>query len=186
MNTEIAQIPLTRGLYAICDVNDYAYLMQWKWFALEVTARGKTLWYAARMSRVADGHPKRIQVRMHGQLLGKSPNPLLTDIDHRNRNGLDNRRCNIWHCTRQDNMRNRGPLSKRQKTPKGVYRHGRGWAAQLMVNKVPHYLGTFDTPEKATEVVEAFQAVAWTKKLGSIEAAIPHTDNNSVVNDVKP
>lgn len=194
MDKDIAQIPLTRGLYALCDVNDYEYLMQWKWFAMEHrTKTGKILWYAGRQSRVADGYTTRRLVRMHQQLLGVSPNPLLTEIDHRNRNGLDNRRCNIWHCTKQDNSRNRGQLNKKQKTPKGVYRHNSRWAAQLSVDKVLHYLGTFDTPEKAAAVVEAFQAAAWTKKLGSIEATIgskeapiSHTDNNSVVNDVKP
>ena len=40
------QIPLTQGKFAIVDDEDFAYLMQWKWFPSYM--KGRTTDYANR------------------------------------------------------------------------------------------------------------------------------------------
>jgi hypothetical protein len=60
------------------------------------------------------------------------------EVDHINRNPLDNRRINLRACTRQENARNR--------QAKCVWRTPNGkWASCVSVNGRSLHLGTFDT-----------------------------------------
>ena len=43
--------------------------------------------------------------------------------------------------------------------PRGVYRHGRGYSAQVRHNGAPHYLGTFETVEEASAAAQAKRAI---------------------------
>jgi hypothetical protein len=77
-------IPLTQGYEAIVDDEDYDSLMQHKWHILKV----KDLRYARRKSV-----PTYADVLMHRQIMGVTDRSL--DVDHKNGNGLDNRRENL-------------------------------------------------------------------------------------------
>ena len=88
-------IPLTKGKSAIVDDSDFERVNAFKWYAHE--SRGK--WYARR-----GGGGKYGSVKMHRFILDV-PNNL--DVDHINGNGLDNRRCNIRTCNKNQNQQNR-------------------------------------------------------------------------------
>jgi hypothetical protein len=141
------EIPLTRGLVALVDAEDYEWLSPMKWQAVP---GGKTFyavhsyWARGRMCRIS----------MHQAILRPQP-PLETD--HRDRNGLNNRRRNLRACTSWQNKANRatpvGPSGYR-----GVcfHKNRRKWQATIG-NGGPRarYIGGFDTPEEAARAYDA-------------------------------
>lgn len=136
-------IPLTKGFEAIVDDDDYDELIKNSWC---IGNDG----YACRGIRLKDKTSRL--VRMHRQILdlklhdGKQ-------VDHINKNKLDNRKENLRICTPSQNQHNR-PINKNNKSGyKGVTFHkGSGkWHAQIMVNRKNRYLGSFSLPEEAYE-----------------------------------
>ena len=91
------KIPLSRGLFALVDDEDYDELNKYNWNATEV--RGA--YYARRYVGFQDG--KSITIKMHQQIMGEN------GADHINGDGLDNRRSNLRPATEQQNRWNRGP-----------------------------------------------------------------------------
>jgi hypothetical protein len=91
------RIPLTQGKYAIVDDEDFADLSKRKWCA----AKHGNTYYAESW----DGALHR-NVSMH-RLIMSPPHDKV--IDHKNRDGLDNRRSNLRICTQRENMYNRAP-----------------------------------------------------------------------------
>lgn len=82
------------------------------------------------------------------------------DIDHINRNKLDNRYCNLRLATRgQNNINSRPRGSNRLK---GAYRtrEGKLWRSQIKINNKSVHLGHFRTEEEAHQ--------AWRHKAGEI------------------
>ncbi len=81
-------------------------------------------------------------------------------VDHRNGNGLDNRRSNLRVVSRSINMQNRVGHDRRNRTGyRGVVpsRNGNRFIAQANHADRHIYLGTFDTPEAASEVIRAWR-----------------------------
>lgn len=151
------RIPLTRGLFAIVDDDDYDDLSRYKWQA----DPSVDTHYAVRHATVVIGEP-RIKIRMH-RVITCAPDGM--EVDHINHDGLDNRRCNLRVVTKQENQRNRviGPNNK--SGYKGVHKvkhgtkTGRQWRAQ--VGKI--FLGDFATPEEAHEMYERSIGVVFGK-----------------------
>jgi hypothetical protein len=87
---------------------------------------------------------KRAPVLMHRYLMGEPAE----DVDHWNRDSLDNRRENLRLATASQNIANglsRGGSSKF----KGVSWSRDGWNASLRKNYKTIHLGRFDTEESA-------------------------------------
>jgi hypothetical protein len=130
-------IPLTQGKVAIVDDGDFEWLNQWIWFAY--FSRG--VWYAAR------GEKNKL-TRMHRAIL--KPRKGLV-CDHRNGNGLDNRRQNLRAIKQANNTRNRrccGGVSGIH----GVYPSflpKKPWRARITVRGKRISLGCFSSKEKA-------------------------------------
>jgi len=95
------EIPLTQGKIALVDEEDYAFLSQFHWTAIK-RPRG---WHAFRMRKVMVNVWRPLY--MHRVILGE-PKGLL--VDHRNGDGLDNRRHNLRSCTKSQNGQNRQNL----------------------------------------------------------------------------
>ena len=84
--------------YAFVDDADYEWLRKFRWSAHK-TRGGQ--WCAERWVR---GRKKRM-LKMHREILGAKKGQ---EIDHINRNGLDNQRKNLRICSRSENLINRG------------------------------------------------------------------------------
>lgn len=72
-------------------------------------------------------------------------------VDHRNHNGLDNRRENLRVCSQSDNAKNRRATKKTSRF-KGVHllQSGR-WGSQICTDGVRRSLGSFLTEEEAAQ-----------------------------------
>ena len=101
-------ILLTQNKIALVDDRDYEQLSQYKWYAKN---EGNT-WYAVRGSKKLDGKGKQKLIRMHREIMNTQKGVM---VDHRNGNGLDNRKENLRICTIQQNAYNRTRSQKNNK-----------------------------------------------------------------------
>ena len=133
------EIELSQGKRALVDDEDYERLSRWKWSALRDGKR----WYAVRSYQ--DGK-KRQLTYMHRQIMGAQSEQ---QVDHRNMNGLDNRRENIRFCTNSQNHANTKKRAGCTSKFKGVYLAAKKWRAQIYVHKKRYQLGYFDDEVEA-------------------------------------
>jgi hypothetical protein len=145
------EIHLTQGQTAVVDDADFDSLASFRWRAF----RRRDKFYAVRT-----GGWGNVMVLMHRQILDAAPGQA---VDHKNGNGLDNRRCNIrisTRCGNQQNVAKRPGLSSKYK---GVCRRPSGkWEASIYdgpVNRRGHaaarYLGRFDVELDAAMAYDA-------------------------------
>lgn len=134
------QIPLSQGLFATVDDDDYEYLAQFKWYA----TRLRNVCYAVRHSPKVKGKQFPL-IKMH-RVVANAPDGL--SIDHINGDGLDNRKINLRVCTTVENGRNRGKQKDNTSGYKGVTWHKRHkkWYAQIKADGRNHFLGHFYDP----------------------------------------
>ena len=134
------KIPLTQGKFALVDDEDFEWLIQYKWYYMNVAPNGG---YAATGNK-----PSRY---MHRVIL----NPAIgSETDHVNGDGLDNRRCNLRACTHAENIWNKRNHRGSSSKYKGVVFHSAGkrrkrWVANIYTNGTRTYLGYFKTAEEA-------------------------------------
>lgn len=81
------------------------------------------------------------------------------DIDHINMIKTDNRLCNLREATRSQNKANCGKTKRNSSGFKGVSsnKNLNKWTARICINYKTHHLGSFNTPEDASE---AYQTAA--------------------------
>lgn len=111
----VRKIGLTRGLVAIVDAEDYERVAEFNWYAVPSDPPGG--FYAVRGTRIGG---KYRNVFMHNELLGIQSGGSL-EVDHKDHDGLNNRRDNIRLVERFQNMRNRRKLTAKTSAFKGVY-----------------------------------------------------------------
>lgn len=143
-DTGMKTIPLTQGYYAFVDDEDYDDLMQFKWHILKM----RNCYYAKRGCREG-GKVRNITMQAH--ILGVlKPHGRAFQIDHKNGNGLDNRRENIRICSYSQNQMNK--VSSRGKTSKykGVnFCSKRGYISRIKLNYKEIYIGSFKLEKEA-------------------------------------
>lgn len=130
------EIFLTQGKIAVVDFEDYEYLMQWNWY---YSGRG----YAARSDHL----------KMHRIILERMGHIDFEEVDHINRNKLDNQRCNLRPVSLQQNQCNKGKSDNNTSGYIGVSwnKRAKKWHAQIRVNYKRFHLGYFDNIIKAAE-----------------------------------
>lgn len=137
------------GLFALVDDADLPVVSRYKWFPVKVKHVGK--FYAVANIRKPDGC--WTQVSMHRLLAGKDG----FDVDHRDRDGLDNRRENLRTATRAQNVRNAGAHSDNRTGFRGVChdRHRGKFMARLYHAGRTRFLGYFESAEDAASAYDA-------------------------------
>ena len=148
---DVAFVPLTRGLEAVIDAADAAFVGQWNWCAR--VSRGHA--YAGRAGSKKLGETK-IKL-LHRELL-RAPDNLF--VDHASGDGLDDRRQNLRLATPTQNHRNQRTSKANTSGAKGVSWHKRigRWAANISVDGKSLHLGYYDTKELAQAAYAAASA----------------------------
>jgi len=79
------------------------------------------------------------------------------DIDHRNHDGLDNRRLNLRVCSRSQNLQNQRRRSNNTSGFKGVAwcEQTQDWTTAVKVNKKLIWLGHYADKEEAAHAYDA-------------------------------
>lgn len=142
------EISLTQGQVAIIDDEDYARVSQFTWRYWWDTTGGQGSGYAVRSVRQVDGRYKTLG--MHRFILGYECGRY-PQVDHRDGDGLNNRRSNLRACTQSQN--NQNLVRKHPNTSSrflGVSIRPQGtWRASIWVDRRQICLGTFQTEEAA-------------------------------------
>ena len=131
------QIELTRGKFAVVDDRDFIRLSICKWYCLPT----RNICYAAR-----DG--SGTTVYMHREIMGAG---LGQKIDHKNGDGLDNRREDLRFCTHTENLRN---MKKRGYKGVSWHKASRKWGAYICVDGRSKYLGLFVSQKDAAQAYD--------------------------------
>lgn len=146
----MAEVTLTNGMVTLVDNEDLHLLAPYTWVAVQL---GNT-WYAKAYTPAAlGGKNGKPEIYLHRLVLGLAKGDGIK-ADHKNGNGLDNRKENLRIATKIQNQWN---IQKRAdgvaSKYKGVSKTPRGsWQAAITVSKRRMYLGTF------TSEIEAAQA----------------------------
>jgi hypothetical protein len=140
-------INLQHNFTTIIDDEDYHLIREYHWYAAE----GVSTFYV-QAGVYKDGVAMDL-VRMHRVILGV---PDGYQVDHRNGNGLDNRRVNIRVCTHQQNMCNKKIPICNTSGYKGVYfaSHINKFIARIGYKNKRIHLGCFNTAIEASIVYE--------------------------------
>lgn len=146
------ELKLSSGAVALIDVDDWTAVSAYRWHE----ARDRWGSYAVANVTVED---RRTQIKLH-RLITRAPHG--QQVDHRNHNGLDNRRANLRIATPSQNAANNRPTSSRSGY-KGVGWHkARGkWRAYITVDRRTRHLGLFDDPWEAAQAYNAAALDAW-------------------------
>jgi hypothetical protein len=113
--------------------------------------------YAARSDRSTDKHNKTVLMHREIWEMVNGAIPVGMEIDHINRDKLDNRLENLRVCTRSQNTMNRIKLESKSSRFKGVvFRPSRGkYEAKIRKNGEEIYLGIFKSEIDAAQAYDA-------------------------------
>src|ERR1017187_10229312 len=128
------KLPLTQGKFALIDNRDYWLVRQFIWHAHYDGYN----WYAR--TNIGRGI-QRTAISMHRLLAGFPP----FRLDHKNSNGLDNRRRNLRPASHSQNLANRGKQRNNTSGFQGAFWHkstGK-WQASIKFRGKQYYLGLF-------------------------------------------
>lgn len=137
------KIPLTQGKFALVDDEDFERVSKYKWCADRHDRGNVTRWYAQRRVRLKNGKTKT--QRLHKFiLLG------VGEVDHRDCDGLNNRRRNLRPATRSQNNCNSRRLTAKSGF-RGVYwdKGSKKWRAKITLGNKEMYVGIYADKKSA-------------------------------------
>jgi hypothetical protein len=136
------KIPLSRGLFAIVDDEDYERItsVKRKWHAV----KSRNTFYAQRNKNSSDD---KLYI-MHRAIINP-PDDMI--VDHINGNGLDNRKSNLRIASKEQNALNRGNNKNNTSGRKGVEFDNRNnkWRASIRYKNKLIHLGSYSLIEDA-------------------------------------
>ncbi|MGA6117427.1 HNH endonuclease [Sphingobacterium anhuiense] len=137
-------IKIKNGISVIVDDEDFDYLSQFKWFA----KRDSNTYYVARNFIRSDG--KKTTMRMHREIT-KAPRNF--QVDHIDRNGLNNQRSNLRLVTNAQNAQNTRAKRTSKSGVKGVSwdRTRKKWSVTICLNRKNIRIGRFNEFSDAVE-----------------------------------
>lgn len=148
------RIPLTQGKYALVDDEDYERVINYPyaWTAL----KSYNTFYATSHEC---NKKRRSSISMHRFIMDVQDS---RKLDHRNTNGLDNRKFNLRFATEIQNAQNQNIQKDYSSKYKGVYwnKQTGKWQTQIRLNTKLIYLGGYDN-----EIVAAWTYDQMAKEL---------------------
>jgi hypothetical protein len=136
------ELKLTQSKVVLIDDEDFDLISRYTWCA----HKNGYVYYAETQIKVGN---KKYTLKMHRLIMSAKKGQ---EVDHKNGNGLDNRRENLRFCTRSENLSNRrGWGSSKYKGvcwEKGVKK----WVAYYYNSEgLKTFVGRFDSEEVAHE-----------------------------------
>ena len=143
ISSSVMLLSINEKYTVLFDIDDYATVCRYQW---SVSSNG----YAC------SGAGKK-QVLFHRLILNASCE---SQVDHINRNKLDNRKCNLRLCSATQNHYNKSQQSNCQSGYRGVAlnQYGR-WVANINQNGKSIFLGSYTTPEDAANAYDSAAAI---------------------------
>jgi len=154
---DYALVPLTQGKFAFIDKCDAEFISKWTWQVLKDYGRSRTC-YAVRNRNKEDPPGTTRTIRLHRVIINALKG---VEVDHINRDGLDNRRCNLRVISRSENMQN----TVRRKRLPGINSKYKGltwlpaqkkWRAVCGFRGKAVHLGCFDSEMEAAHEYDNF------------------------------
>lgn len=135
-------IPMTKGLYATVDEEDYDKLIIYNWHSNGTGLKNN---YASTWMTV---NGKFLKVKMHRFIMDVWDSKIF--IDHKDNDPTNNRKSNLRKCSQPENSRNRSVTKGYSSKYKGVSITKQGtWLSSISHNKVKYRLGIFKSEEDA-------------------------------------
>jgi hypothetical protein len=133
------EIKLTQNMVAMVDDEDFDYLNQFRWHTIKGP---RNVFYARRC----------VKPRLMHRIILKAHNGVI--VDHKDRNGLNNKKSNLRLCTELQNNRNSIMHTDNKSGFKGVcfdynHRGSKQWVAQICINRKIKKIGYYSTKEAA-------------------------------------
>lgn len=136
-------IPLRAGVYALVDDSDYDWLVamgSWR-----LNSSGYAVHYTSVQGR-------RRTLLMHRLILDAPPD---LQVDHINRDRLDNQRANLRFATRSQNQANKDIQRNNTSRFKGVVWNSGKWEARIRRRGLWLHLGRYRDPTEAALAYDA-------------------------------
>lgn len=149
MPSATKKIKLTRGKYAIVDLEDFARVSGYKWYAsIEEGGRTYGMRGGKRINKKREPH-----ISLHRFILRAKKGEM---VDHVNGNTLDNRRANLRFCTSSENLQNTKRFKNNTSGFKGVdwNKKDKKWHARISVNSQRKFLGQFSDKIQAAKAYD--------------------------------
>lgn len=140
-------IPLTQGRVAVIDFEDFDKVRSYKWSAKK--SKTSQIWYA-RTNMWISG--KRTTRNLHQVIL-----PGYKEIDHKDGNGLNNRRQNLRGCIGSENhwaFRTKRPNATSQFRGVSWFSKNSIWKSEIEKAGKHYYLGCFKTETAAAHAYD--------------------------------
>ncbi len=135
------EIPVTQERFALIDDCDESLVRCFTWELVEARSGNA---YAQHVRHKPEG---LLRVSMHRLVAGAPTDGL---VDHKNGNGLDNRRQNLRICSALENARNRAAYARRKRADGGYL--GVSWNARARVWVASIHAGERDANGEARRI----------------------------------
>lgn len=145
---EMKKIQLTQGKVALVDDMDYAWLNRRKWYAKQY----RCIYYAQRS---IGGRRNRKLELMHRVILELHAGDK-RQCDHRDGDGLNNRRTNLRICTGMQNIQSSRKRTTGTSKYKGVhwFRRDGKWYSKIQIRGKQRHLGGFESEIDAAKAYD--------------------------------
>jgi hypothetical protein len=137
-------VPLTQNKHAIIDDGDYGLISKHKWHCMKCSSGH--LYAVTNIYKEG----KQTKIRMHNLILG------ICGVDHKDGDGLNNRRSNLRPANQAQNSANRRVSSNNKSGFKGVswHRKSRKWRAIIYSSGKQIHLGFFKSSREAADAYD--------------------------------